>query len=155
MKKYLNLLIVCWAVGLFLPITRSLVEPITMNGITAALKNITSESALQIIRFLGLFLFVEIGACILGALSAILRNRLSAKYISERTIDLMKKVLFTRNDYLLRNEPEKIVRRISRDTETVAFYQLSLWIDAPFAIIGLSLALWQMSYSSSIGTTSS
>lgn len=144
MKKHLNLLIVCWLVGVFMPITRSFIEPTTMNGITDVLQNCTNESVSRIVLFLCLFLLVEIGVCLVNALSAIVRCRLAAMRNSERTIELMKKVLFTRNDYLLENEPEKIVRRISRDTETVTSYHLSLWTDAPFAILGLSLALWQM-----------
>ena len=148
MKKHLNLLIVCWLVGRFMPITRSFVKPTTTNGITGTLQHCTSESASRIILFLGLFLLVEIGTCIARALSTIVRGRLSAIRNSERTVELMKKVLFTRNDYLLENEPEKIVRRISRDTETVTSYHLSLWIDAPFAVLGLVLALWQMYFGS-------
>lgn len=67
-----------------------------------------------------------------------MRGKLSAMHDSERIIELMKKVLFTQNDCLLENEPEKIVRRISRDTDMVTSYQLSLWIDAPFAVLGLA-----------------
>ena len=148
MNKHLKLLTACWLVGIFMPFMRSFIEPTTMNGLTDTLTNITSRTTTEIILYLGLFIFVEMGSCFTNALSAIARNRLSATHNSERTIDLMKKVLYTKNDYLLKNEPEKIVRRISRDTETVTSYQLSLWTDAPFAIIGLTLALWQMFFGS-------
>ena len=148
MKKHIFLLLVCWLVGLFMPITRSFIEPTTMNGITATLQHCTSDSAPRIMLFLGLFLFVEIGLCVARALSAIMRGRLAALHDSEWTIQLMKKVLFTRNSYLLQNEPEKIVRRIARDTDTVTTYKMSLWLDAPFALLGLLLSLWLMYFGS-------
>lgn len=148
MKKHLNLLIVCWLVGLFLPICQSFLEPMSVKSVTDVLEHCTSDSTPQIVKFLVLFLCVVIGSCIARALSAIIRGKLSALRISDLTIDLMKKVLFTRNDYLLQNEPEKIVRRISRDTETATSYHISLWIDAPFALIGLVLSVWLMFFGS-------
>lgn len=148
MKKHLNLLVACWLVGAFMPITRAFIEPTTMNGITDVLQHSTGESAPRIILFLGLFLLVEMGISIARALSLILRGRLAALHDAEWVIELLRKVLFAKNDYLLENEPEKIVRRISRDTETVTSYHLSLWTDAPFAVLGLLLAVWQMFFGS-------
>ena len=148
MKKHLNLLVVCWVVGLFLPICQSFLEPMTLKSVTEALEHCNPESAPQIVKYLVLFLFVAIGGCAARALSAVIRGKLSALHVSDWTIDLMKKVLFTRNDYLLQNEPEKIVRRIARDTETATSYLLSLWVEAPFALIGLGMTSWLMFFGS-------
>lgn len=148
MKKHLNLLFVCWAVGLFLPICQSFLEPMTLKSVTDALEHCKPDSTPQIVKFLFLFLCVTIGGCAARALSAVIRGKLSALHVSDWTLELMKKVLFTRNDYLLQNEPEKIVRRISRDTETATSYRLSLWVDAPFAVIGLAMTLWLMFFGS-------
>lgn len=148
MKKHLNLLIVCWLIGLFLPICQSFLEPMTLKSVTDVLEHCKPDSAPQIVKYLVLFLFVAIGGCAARALSAVIRGKLSALHVSDWTIDLMKKVLFTRNDYLLQNEPEKIVRRISRDTEAATSYRLSLWVDAPFAVIGLAMTLWLMFFGS-------
>lgn len=144
MKKHLNLLIVCWLIGLFLPICQSFLEPMTLKSVTDVLEHCKPDSAPQIVKYLVLFLFVAIGGCAARALSAVIRGKLSALHVSDWTIDLMKKVLFTRNDYLLQNEPEKIVRRVARDTETATSYLLSLWVDAPFAILGLCMTSWLM-----------
>ncbi len=148
MRKHFKLLVISWIIGVFMPITRSFIEPSTMNGITDALQNCVPGDASRILMFLGLFLFVEIGVCVARVLSDIVRNKLSATHDAEWMVELMQKVLFTRNDYLLGNEPEKIVRRIERDTETVTAYHLSFWIDAPFALFGMMLALWQMYFGS-------
>ena len=148
MRKHLNLLMVCWLVGLFLPICQSFLEPMSVKSVTDVLEHCTSDSTPQIVKFLLLFLCVVIGGCIARALSAIIRGKLSALHISDWTIGLMQKVLFTRNDYLLQNEPEKIVRRISRDTETATSYRISIWVDAPFAVVGLALSTWLMFFGS-------
>ena len=120
----------------------------TLKSITDALEHCKSDSAPQVVKYLVLFLFVTMGGCTARALSSVIRGKLSALHVSEWTIDLMKKVLFTRNDYLLQNEPEKIVRRIARDTETATSYLLSLWVEAPFAILGLCMTLWLMFFGS-------
>ena len=99
MKKHLNLLVACWLVGAFMPITRAFIEPTTMNGITDVLQHSTGESAPRIILFLGLFLLVEMGISIARALSLILRGRLAALHDAEWVIELLRKVLFARNDY--------------------------------------------------------
>lgn len=148
MKKNLRLLFICWMIGMFLPICQSFLEPMALKSVTDTLEHCTPDDTVQIVKFLFLFLCVTIGGCIARALSTIIRAKLSALHISNWTIDLMKKVLFTKNDYLLKNEPEKIVHRISRDTETVTNYRISLWIDAPFTVVGLTIALWLMFFGS-------
>ena len=59
MKKYLNLLIVCWLIGLFLPICQSFLEPMTLKSVTDVLEHCKPDSAPQIVKYLVLFLFVH------------------------------------------------------------------------------------------------
>ena len=72
MKKHLNLLVACWLVGAFMPITRAFIEPTTMNGITDVLQHSTGESAPRIILFLWLFAWF-IGGAIGGLIRSVVQ----------------------------------------------------------------------------------
>ncbi len=148
MRKHLNLLIICWVIGVFLPICQSFIEPMALKSVTDVLAHCKPDSASHIVKLMLLFLCAVIGNVVARAFSSVIRGKLSVIQISDWTIRLMKKILFTRNDFLLQNEPEKVVRRISRDTETATTYNLSLWVDAPLAVLGLMISVYLMYFGS-------
>lgn len=133
---------------MFLPIVQSFLEPMALKSITNVLEHCKPDSASQIVKLMFLFLCAVLGNVVARAFSSVIRGKLSVILISDWTIALMKRILFTRNDFLLQNEPERIVRRISRDTETVIAYRISLFVDAPFAILGLTISVYLMYFGS-------
>ena len=126
MKNHILLTLSCWIVGLLTLIIQSIIEPLTLKSVTFTLENYMTESSAKIIVFAILFFITNVGLCILNATSQIIKDRLTAFAISDWTIRLMRKVLFTGSDYLQKNEPEKIVNRISRDTATALDYKISI-----------------------------
>ncbi|MBR0197772.1 MAG: ABC transporter ATP-binding protein [Kiritimatiellae bacterium] len=144
----MNLLVICWLIGMFLPICQSFIEPMALKSVTDVLAHCKLDSASHIVKLMLLFLCAVIGNVVARTFSSVIRGKLSVIQISDWTIRLMKKILFTRNDFLLQNEPEKVVRRISRDTETATTYNLSLWVDAPLAVLGLIISVYLMYFGS-------
>ncbi|MCQ2262586.1 MAG: hypothetical protein MJZ42_05465, partial [Bacteroidales bacterium] len=148
MKRHTLLFVLCWLIGLFLIILQTIVEPATMKSATATLQNVTTESGPRIVLFAVLFFITHFGYCVCAALAQILREKLNAHAVADWTIALMRKVIFSRGDFLARNEPEKIVSRISRDTETLTDQRISLKIELPLTLAGFVVVLYTMYFGS-------
>lgn len=139
-----------WIIGLSILIIQSIIEPLTLKSVTFTLENHATEGGAKIITFASLFFVTNVGLCLLTAVSQVIADRLSTFAISDWTIRLMKKILFTDNDFLQKNEPEKIVNRISRDTATALEYKISALFDAPFTFAGVFISAYTM-FSGSFG----
>ena len=129
-------------------IIQSIIEPLTLKSVTFTLENYMTEGSAKIIAFAFLFFITNVGLCILNAVSQIIKDRLTAFAISDWTIRLMRKVLFTGSDYLQKNEPEKIVNRISRDTATALDYKISVLLDTPLTFAGVLISAYTMFFGS-------
>lgn len=150
MRNHALLMFSGWIIGLSILIIQSIIEPLTLKSVTFTLENHATEGGAKIITFASLFFVTNVGLCLLTAVSQVIADRLSTFAISDWTIRLMKKILFTDNDFLQKNEPEKIVNRISRDTATALEYKISALFDAPFTFAGVFIAAYTM-FSGSFG----
>lgn len=148
MNKQITLFCLCGLIGLVLIVLQTIVEPATMKSATATLQNVTPESGPRIAIFAILFFITHIGYCAFSALSQILREKLNAHIVAEWTIALMRKVIFSRGDFLTQNEPEKIVSRISHDTETLTDDHIALKIELPLTLAGFLIVLYTMYFGS-------
>ena len=144
MKTKLIPFVIYGLLGCFTLLLQSVIEPVATNGITQLLTNPTNEQALRLFDLLVLFCLCIIGMPICDSLSNVLKEVLEGRYVKTKTMQLMRKILFTSNDYFLKNDPESIVNTMSHDIETYAQFFITLLLDIPLIIIGLMITIATM-----------
>lgn len=148
MKKYWKTFVLCWGIGLGLVALQTVIEPMSMNNITGLLKDISGDQTKLLIKLLAYFCTATILICLGSMFDSILRQKLNALISTDLSLKLMSSVLYTHNSFLLNNEPERIVSRISRDAGDYTEFKVSTLLEIPLVLIGLIATCYMMFFGS-------
>lgn len=148
MRKYWKTFVLCWGIGLALVVLQTVIEPMSMNNITGILKDFSGNQTSTLIKLLAYFCVATILIC-LGTMSdSILRQKLNALISTDLSLNLLRSVLYAHNSFLLNNEPERIVSRISRDAGDYSEFKVSTLLEIPLVLIGFIATCYMMFFGS-------
>ena len=148
MRKYWKTFVLCWGIGLALVVLQTVIEPMSMNNITGILKDFSGNQTSTLIKLLAYFCVATILIC-LGTMSdSILRQKLNALISTDLSLNLLRSVLYAHNSFLLNNEPERIVSRISRDAGDYSEFKVSTLLEIPLVLIGFTATCYMMFFGS-------
>lgn len=148
MKKYWKTFVLCWSIGFGLVVLQTVIEPMSMNNIAGLLEKFSSNQTKTLIKLLAYFCASTILICLGTMFDSILKQKLNALISTDLSLKLMKSVLYTHNSFLLNNEPERIVSRISRDTGDYSEFKVSTLLEIPLVLIGLIITCYMMFFGS-------
>ncbi len=148
MKKYWKTFVLCWCIGLGLVVLQTVIEPMSMNNITGLLKDISGAQTSTLVKLLAYFCAATILICVGTMFDSILRQKLNALISTDLSLMLMSSVLYAHNSFLLNNEPERIVSRISRDAGDYSDFKVSTLLEIPLVLIGFTVTCYMMFFGS-------
>lgn len=148
MKKYWKTFVLCWCIGLGLVVLQTVIEPMSMNNITGLLKDISGAQTSTLVKLLAYFCAATILICVGTMFDSILRQKLNALISTDLSLKLMSSVLYAHNSFLLNNEPERIVSRISRDAGDYSDFKVSTLLEIPLVLIGFTVTCYMMFFGS-------